>query len=161
MLVRQCLHLLFLALDLEENDASSAGSSKRAQAHVPLADAYFARAKPGLDSNMAAAGGAAASASDDLMPESSNIRAQVKSVGMVDSEDEGAFGCLGDFLTGAGIGVRSPLRNRIILGCAPGSTNTGFLCSLEHKSCSGVLQGAQILASCAPGSTAKQDNSVP
>jgi hypothetical protein len=104
MLVRQCLHLLFLALDLQENDSSSAGgSSQRAQAHVPLADAYYAQAEPGVDSTMAAEGGAAASASDDLMPESPNKHAKVKSAGMADSEDDGAFGCLGDFSTGASL----------------------------------------------------------
>jgi hypothetical protein len=103
MLVRQCLHLLFLALDLQENDSSSAGgSSQRAQAHVPLADAYYAQAEPGVDSSMAAEGGAA-SASHDLMPESPNIHAKVKSAGMADREDDGAFGCLGDFLTGASL----------------------------------------------------------
>lgn len=114
MLVRQCLHLLFLALDLHEHDTSSAGgSSQSAQAHVPLADAYYAQAEPGVDSSMAAEGGAAASASGDLMPESPNIHAEGQSArapiystrdaGMCDNEDNGAFGCLSDWLTGAGL----------------------------------------------------------
>ena len=42
MLVRQCLHLLFLALDLQENDSSSAGSSWPLLVPVAAADVVVA-----------------------------------------------------------------------------------------------------------------------